>query len=271
MKLAILFWIYKDIEVCVNRAEWLRRDNPGTQIYCLFGGELEDAEGFRRALSGLIDDFYIFSETWPPDRKWVHGDQMLAHWYLERGHSLEWDTIFLAQWDLALLTSVQTVCGSLKADELLLPGLRPISEIESFYNWIKPGHDRKRYEDFRRDLEESYRFPDEPLCCMFLAAALPRSFLQRYSSEVTDNGFLEYKIPIYAQIWGHGFCHDHSIKATWTHERKRGRWHRFWATVHSEKAPVRSVVVALNRLLPWGQRVFHPYHRKARIRSHRPA
>src|SRR5437764_596397 len=35
-RLAILFWFYKDAEVCQNRIRHLRRNNRGTPIYGLF-------------------------------------------------------------------------------------------------------------------------------------------------------------------------------------------------------------------------------------------
>jgi len=259
MQLAILFWVYKDIDTCLNRAEWLRRENPDTPIYCLYGGMMEDAERFESALSGLTDDFYAFTEAWDPARKWVHGDQMLSHWYRDRGASLDWDTIFVAQWDMVLLTSVRTICGALKKGELLLPGLRPIAEVEHFWNWIKPGPDRQAFDQFRNDVEARHNFPEDPLCCEFIAAAFPREFLARYADEPYEAGFLEYKIPILAQSWGFGFCTDHQMNPKWMREPGVSRWERFGATLHSEKFPVRSIVLALNRALPWGARAFHPY------------
>ena len=41
MQLAILFWCYKDVRICRDRLQHLRRDNPHSPIYLLFGGELE--------------------------------------------------------------------------------------------------------------------------------------------------------------------------------------------------------------------------------------
>lgn len=259
MKLAILFWIYKEIDVCVNRAQWLRRENPDTPIYCLYGGPIEDAAHFEQRLIGLVDDYYAFAEDWDLIRKWLNGDQMLSHWYRERGAALDWDTIFIAQWDMVLLTSARKICGGLKEGEIILPGLRPISEVAHFWNWTKPGSkDLEDFERFRTDLEARDAWPDEPLCCNFLTAALPRAFLARYAEEAPENGFLEYKIPILAQSWGFTFCLDHPIQPKWLNERKFPLHERFWVTLHAEKFPIRPVVLAANRAWPWGHRVFHP-------------
>jgi len=40
MKLAVLFWFYKEPEICHNRLEILRQHNPTVPIYGLYGGDL---------------------------------------------------------------------------------------------------------------------------------------------------------------------------------------------------------------------------------------
>jgi hypothetical protein len=38
MNLAILFWFYKEPEICRNRLKLLKVKNPNTQIFGLYGG-----------------------------------------------------------------------------------------------------------------------------------------------------------------------------------------------------------------------------------------
>jgi hypothetical protein len=260
MSLAVLLWIYKEPRVCLNRARWLRTLNPGTPIYCLYGGPMADAALFEAALSGLIDDFFAFDRPWREEEKWLHGDRMLAVWHEERGAGLEWDTILIAQWDLVMTAPVRALCGTLKRDELLLPGLRTIAEVRSFWWWLRPGSPEVAdYLAFEAELSARGERLRDPLCCNFLAAALPRRFMERYSKEAPMTGFLEYKVPMMAQAWNFPFCLDHAFNPVWLNERLFSRFERYWVTLHAEKEPVKTVVVAANRLWPWGKRVFHPY------------
>ena len=93
MKLAILFWFYKEPEVCKNRLEILRQNNPKTPIYGVYGGNPQEAEQFESVLSPYLDDFHAFIEDKDSLWKWLQGDLLLTHWYRERGKDLDWDTI----------------------------------------------------------------------------------------------------------------------------------------------------------------------------------
>lgn len=261
MKVAILFWIYKDPDLCAARARLLRKLNPETPVYVLYGGDLAEAGRFERARSPWVDDFYAFPEAWPPPRKWLHGDQLIADWYRNRGARLDWDTVFVAQWDLLLLAPLSKLCRSLRPDDVLLPGLRPIREVADWWWWVRPNS--QEAEEYARFLDSlGAARPADPLCCNFAAAALPRRFLKTYAElSQPDLGFLEYKLPIYAQVWGFRFCEDHPFNPVWRAERGRRGALAFFDTLHAEKRPIPTPVVLLNALLPGGARVFHPYHR----------
>ena len=66
VNLAILFWCYKELALCEDRVRSMRRDNPDTRIFVLFGGEPEDSSDFEQALTPFIDDFYVFDDEPPP-------------------------------------------------------------------------------------------------------------------------------------------------------------------------------------------------------------
>lgn len=263
MDLAIILWVYKDLDVSLNRAEWLRRLNPGAQIFCLFGGPVEESPQFEEAISPLVDDFYVFRKHWSPTEKWLQGDKMLTIWYSERGQTLEWDTVFVAQWDLLLLKPALSVCGTLRDGQLILPGLRRIAEVEHFWYWLSPNQNRRaEYDEFVHSLTESERMPEDPLCCNFLACALPRKFLEKYCAEAPDIGFLEYKLPMMAQAWGFSFCTDHELNPVWAYEGKYPRLVPYLATLHAEKKTVFGGLVGIHALIPGRARAFHPYHGK---------
>jgi hypothetical protein len=263
VRLSILFWIYKDVDLCINRLRMLRRLNPELSIYCLYGGPLEAAEAFREGLEPWVHDFHVFSEERSPRWKWLQGDQLITNWYRERGVDLPWDTIFIAQWDLLMLSPLQELCAALEPEQLILPGLRCIRDVEHFWWWVRPGSSElEEYQRFSQALASSGLLPEDPLCCNFVAAALPRRFLDRYAAiPDPDGGFLEYKIPMYAQAWGMDFCRSHPFNPVWTGERERGRVTTYLQTMHAEKQPIRRPTLLLNAVSPWGSRVFHPYER----------
>lgn len=217
MRIAILFWFYKDIPLCENRLRLLRRHNPHISIFGLYGGDVNEAPRFNAALAPYLDDFYTFAETDDPQWKWQHGDLMINHWYRQRGNALEWDTIFIAQWDMVVTKPVGELFKGLQRDELLLSGLRPVTEVEDWWWWIKAGTERREeYQRFLEYMRTSRGYDADPLCCQFIVACLPRSFLERYSHvENAELGFLEYKIPMYAQLFGHRFFTDHPFNPWW--------------------------------------------------------
>jgi hypothetical protein len=113
--------------------------------------------------------------------------------------------------------------------------------------------------------------------CLFIAVCLPRTFLERYAYiEQPDLGFIEYRIPMYAQIFGIPFCEDHPFQADWGRNDPRDPMFR-------AKNPVKRLLNAFHLKLnpiplnPWrdislipiyrqlrkkaGFRIFHPYQR----------
>ena len=131
MKLAILFWFYREPKTCENHLKMLRKYNPDTPIYGLYGGNLEEADNYRQVLNNYLDDFYIFSQNKDSNWKWHLGDLLITDWYRERGKDLSWDTIIIVQWDMLVFGSVDHLFSMLKADQILLSGLRPIQEVEN--------------------------------------------------------------------------------------------------------------------------------------------
>ena len=47
MKLAIVFWFYKEPDICRERLEFIKNKNPGLKIFGLYGGDLSLKDEFR--------------------------------------------------------------------------------------------------------------------------------------------------------------------------------------------------------------------------------
>lgn len=260
MKLACLFWFYKSPELCENRLSILRRYNPEISIYGLYGGDLLEASVFKNRLAPFLDDFYAFPEARSSHWKWYHGDQMIAHWYAHRGQALDWDTIFVAQWDMLVFDSLQNQFSMLRQDELLLSGLRPVSEVDPWWYYVRPdSEERLEYEQFITFVREVHDYKDEPLCSEFIVACLPRSFLSRYVDiPRPDLGFLEYKIPVYAQIFGTPLCRHHPHQPWWGDHPDAQSEPLLARALNSETQNVPLRVIEAHRLWPWGRKIFHP-------------
>lgn len=271
MKLAVLFWCYKNVRICVDRVRHIRDQDPETPIYVLFGGELSAAPEFEREMSAFIDDFYAFDEAPPPGYapsstyrggaywKYMHGDLMWNAWYRDRGISLEWDSVVVVQWDMLIFGPVSEVFSCLQKDQMLLSGLRPIREVEKTWLWVVGRVESQWYTEFIEHVETKFGYDQDPLCCLAIVVCLPRVFLEKYSQvEEPEKGGLEYRLPIYAQIFGVPFCEDHPFKPWW--RAVEGK--KFAVTLTARTREIWIPTIAMNLRKRDGARVFHPYWRK---------
>ncbi len=257
MKLAILFWFYKEPKLCENRLQLLHKYNPAAEIYGLYGGDPDQATAFQRSLQRYLDDFYSFDQEKPGEWKWRNGDLLIAQWYRDRGCLLEWDTIFIAQWDMLLFGRLHDLFHALKPGQLLLSGWRPLREVESWWWHTRPGSSqREEFDRFLAFVRAGYGFAGAPSCCLFVIVCLPRAFLDRYAAiPQPELGFLEYKIPVYAEIFGFSICHDHPYQPWWR-ESSGKRPRSSTLSARKKSVPLRAIVA--NLWVPGGSRIFHP-------------
>jgi hypothetical protein len=259
-QLACLFWFYKFPEICENRLRVLRRNNLETPIYGLFGGDPMEAHLFEKRLAPWLDDFYIFTQERTSHWKWYHGDQMIMDWYRQRGQLLNWDTLFIAQWDMLVFDALSKQFSMLKKDELLLSGLRPVSEVDPWWYYVRPNSsEREEYDRFITYVRGRHGFEGPALCCEFIVACLPRSFMARYEAiPEPEIGFLEYKIPTYAQIFGTALCMKHPHQPWWGDALNANSASIFARALNSETHNIPLRVIEAHRIWPWGRRIFHP-------------
>ena len=275
MKLAILFWFYKEPEICKNRLEILRQNNPTVPIYGLYGGDLHLINEYKSFLGLYLDDFYAFTENKDAYWKWIQGDLMITHWYQERGKHLSWDTIVIIQWDMLVFGAIDQLFSMLKPDQMLLSGLRPIKEVENDWSWLTPKipERRNQYLTFLEHVRKMYGYNQDPLGCLFIVVCFPRIFLEQYSKiEKPELGFLEYRIPIYAQIFGISFCENHSFQGWWVDSDpifgEKNPIRRAWNSLYLKLAPnplnpakreISIIPIYRHLRTEEGARIFHPY------------
>lgn len=255
MQRAILFWYYRDPDVCTARLAQLTRLNPGWPIYGLYGGPPEHAAAFLEAERAL-SDVWRFDEVRNAEWKWLFGDRMLARWYRERGHALAWDSLFIAQWDFLACAPLAPLFDVLEADQVLLPGLRPLDGFAARWWWTRADSpEAPRYAAFQADMRaRGYIGPFE--ACQFLAALLPRAFLAAYTADGSDApGFLEYKLPAWARLLGFRPVTLPALPVIWPGEPARR------SVLRATKQPIDTCDILSELIRPHGARYFHPVHR----------
>jgi hypothetical protein len=232
-------------------------------IFGLYGGEPAEFGNFELRLAPWLDDNWAFHDNRDGEWKWRHGDRMISLWHLEHGQRLDWDTLIIMQWDMLALAPVQHIFKPLYRDEIYLPGLRPLDEIESRFYWTRP--DTEVYEDyvqFKAWLKQHYGYDGLLHACQFFTAALPRSFLDRYAVMPNPElGFLEHKLPACAMLFGTPLRDFPHLQVGWFGAAPTGQR----LTLTAVKQDIPAATIAAEMLTPRGARLFHP------VSAHFPA
>lgn len=258
MKLAIVFWFYKDIEVCRNRLELLQRYNPQLDIFALYGGRKSQAQMFRRSLGKYVKDFYVskFSEK-APAWKWINGERMILDWYLSRGQYFRWDSVMVIQWDMPILGSIQKQFPRLKKSQIFLSGLRTLDTfIEKRWSWTKPGsHERKKYLAFKNYVRTKYGYIKKLWCSLFILQIFPRKFFKDWRTEKdTTLGMLEYTLPTFANIFQTPIYRKDL--GVWWFDKRTGRRE---TPMNARGVQIRKKFIERELHKKNGYRIFHPY------------
>ncbi len=260
----VLFWFYKDFETCESRLRALRRLSPTVRVFGLYAGPPEDADAARSQLGQYLDDFYSFDQARDARWKWKNGDLVIAAWFRERGFQLDWETIFVFQWDMLLLERVENLFPTLKPGEMLVSGYRPLKEIENWWPWSNPANPLKRrdLETFKSLLESQYGYRGEMFACLFIVVCLPRLFLERYvAAGPPEAGFLEYKVPTMGAVFGIPVRPDSRYEPWWAANPSTKTAPASRRTLNAVGNDVSLSVILEQVSAHDGKRLFHPVRR----------
>lgn len=225
MQLAILFWFYKEPEICLNRIRLIRKYNPNSKIFGLYGGNKKDAKKYEAKLSGYLDNFYV-SNLCDGTRnyKWLHGDLMILDWYQNRGIDLKkWDSVAIVQWDALILGNIKKQLPGIKRKEIFISGIRLLDNyIEEKWMWTRKGNEkRQNYLNFKKYIRKKYKYKKKLLCSLFIFQVFPREFFEKWLAvEDKEIGMLEYKIPTYAKIFNIPI-YKHNLGVWWFNKKAR--------------------------------------------------
>lgn len=253
--LAVIFWFYKKPKVCLNRLRLIKKHNPSVKIFGIFGGNKRQKDKFNKHLAGYLDDFY-FSPFTNRKWKWRHGDLMILDWYQNRGKGLNWDSLAIIQWDTLVFDSLNNQFPQLKRDQIFLSGLKELDK-ETEKRWWWTGRNRKErkiFLSFLRHVKEKYDYFGPTLCCLFIFQIFPRSFFEKYLSVTNKElGFLEYKVPIYANILNIPF-YQKNLGVFWFKNRKK-------LPLNASPKEIKKSLIEKELKKVNGWKIFHPYYK----------
>jgi len=257
MKLAILFWFYKEPEICLNRLDLIKKHNPQAKIFGLYGGKKSEASNYQKKLGKYLDDFYLSPlHSKPSNWKWINGDLMIIEWYRDRGKKLKnWDSVIVIQWDALVLGNIKTQFPELKKDQIFISGTRVLdSYIESRWHWTKT-KERKNYLAFKKYIADNYNYTKKPLCSLFILQIFPRKFFDQWLTVKNKLiGMLEYKIPTYALIFKIPF-YKKDLGVAWFAKNKNTQN----TPLNAIPTEIEDNYIKKQLTKKKGFRIFHPY------------
>ncbi|MDC0261088.1 hypothetical protein OAK65_03115 [Synechococcus sp. AH-551-N17] len=261
MDIAVLFWFYKNIPVCVERLERFRRINPRLKVFALYGGDRMESDNAFFAINHLVDDFYSFDEQQEPQWKWRNGDHLIGSWFLKRGVSLQWESIFIMQWDMLVLKDpLEVVLKNLQSEQVLLSGFTGFENVSEWWGWSKNYPDE--VQEFKNYLLDKFKYSGSLYACLFIVVCLPRGFLAKYSSlAITELGFLEYKVPTMAKVFGFEICYDSQFDPWWAANPATVDIARRDKVLNASRTDIGLMTIFNELMAPSGRRIFHPYGR----------
>jgi hypothetical protein len=258
----VLFCFYSRFAMCAHRLRFLREMNRRVRVYGLYSGPSSQEEEAKSCLSPWLDDFYSFPErndSW----KRLNFDCMVTQWYRDRGCRLSWESIFVQHWDVLALTSLANLFPNLRADELRLSGYRPVKEIEAWWPRVQSANGHKvEYDAFREYIAAQFGYAGDLFASLLILACLPRTFVDRYASlGPPEIGFLEYRLPTMAKIFGTKIASDERHQPWWAADPSTKKARAADKALNAVGVEVPLSVILLEACGPMGKRVFHPVYR----------
>lgn len=264
MQMAILFLFYKEFGLCRSSLKRLRRLNPGVRIFAYHTGAPENGLSAKAEVEGFVDDFYAFPLERDARWRWEHFDQILMTWYERHGQGLEWDSVFLVQWDMLVAAPIRSLYPGLRADQVLLPGLERMGDIDRWYHFADPRN--SDLSGFKSWLAERFAYRGDVYVYPIVVVVLPRAFFaaaQRLG--YPEVGYIEYTLPTMAHVYDLEIVRDARYAVWWNPEANGGGNIEHLPegcviSVFAQEMPRSLVYAELARR--GGARMFHPVYRR---------
>ncbi len=230
----------------------LRRHNPGTPIYGLFGGDESLYPRVQQSLEQEFSHLYCLRDK-TPIWKWLNGDLAVRDWYRMIGRDLQFDMLHVVEWDLVLLDSLEKIYREVPKGGVGITGLIPLKLIKD--KWLWPRLENWWVPQWKQLLalsREKYRYTAEPYASLGPGLCLPKEFLELYAAcEVPELCHDEVRLPLFAQNLGFDL-YDTKFYGGWFDPHDE----IFFNSTNKE---IELEVINNELGNPDGKRAFHPY------------
>lgn len=166
------------MDICANRIALLRRLNPSTPLFGLYGG----AEPQNPRALDLDDDYALpFTDA---RFKWEHGDLCLRRWYQDRGAALPFDMLHIVEWDLIMTKPIDALFSHV-TDGIALTDLKTLAAYrQEGWGWITNREDQfTQLAAFIQKRHGVMLDREKLLAGPFCGASASRAFCERYAAE----------------------------------------------------------------------------------------
>lgn len=251
MKRIILFRFHKHPLICKNRLKILKKLNPKIPIYGLYGGDKKDFKKYEQILNKYLVNIYQIkgkSSFW----KWKNSDFAIGKWYREIGKSVTFDMVYIIEWDLLLLSSINNIYRNIPVNSVGVTGLTELKNIEKKWLWTSKNPYKKERIKLLEFVKINFDYNKLSYASLGPGVCLPKNFLEKYSSiDVPDYCNDELRIPLFAQIFGFKLYDTGFYKSWFDVENEK--------TFNCMNKNIKTSIIEKELKNSKGVRVFHPY------------
>lgn len=250
MKSIVCFRCHDYPPICSDRVDLLRHYNPDIPICAIFGGKPETAQAVRNGIEDRIEHWFETQKQ--PDWNWRNGDLAVRLWYIEYGHEVEFDRMYLIEWDLVLLDSLSRLYSHVPSEAVAVTARFLLKDVAHDFGWTTDEPYKSQWEGLLNWVTDKYGYDGEPFVSLGPGTCYPRQFLERYCSEnVPELSADELRVPLFAQCFGIP-VYDTNFLRSWTAPEEL----QYFNCQNNEV----SITTILNSVAqPDGRRAFHPY------------
>lgn len=257
MKRIIFFRFHKNLAVCKNRLELLKKFNPGMPIFGLYGGKISKYKEFESKLSPYLENINCIknkSEEW----KWKNSDLAINQWYRKIGRSVPFEMLHAIEWDLLLLDSLDNIYKNIPKNSIGLTALTPLEKVENKWSWTADEPEKNEWNELLNFAREKFDYRQKPYASLGPGICLPKSFIEKYSSlDLPEICHDELRLPLFSQILRYTL-YDTGFYKDWFNAKEE----KIFNCMAREIA-LTDITKELKKAK--GRRAFHPYRKIFKI------
>ena len=188
----ILFRFHDHPKICTQRINHLKNLNPDIEIY----GLGENIDSLNKLFDAGLEHNYVISNKssrW----KWKNGDLALRKWYNNIGREIEFDRLYLVEWDMVYTAPMEEVYRNIPRNGIGIPGLEPVQSTDR--TWVNGRYEEINY--LRQTATSRFsQTIDELKVGLFPGVVVPNGFLEAYcSAEIPEVGNDEIRFSVFGQ------------------------------------------------------------------------